>query len=194
MEKIIVGIQARSSSTRLPNKSMMSLCGKPLWQWSYDTCSRVYKTVMLIPYYDPLKKSIIDHGADFIEGPLDDVLRRYELLMDIKNPDFIIRVTADCPLIDPIALAWLGHNNDYDYLIHQPLDGMDCELISKRLLRFICANANDTQREHVTTYIHDNWDTLMYKYRLSNYCKLKTSIDTMDDLILTERLINESLG
>jgi spore coat polysaccharide biosynthesis protein SpsF len=109
---VLIGIQARSTSTRLPRKCFEPLGGKRLLDHVIDSCHRAeryvnkntYKnnysasTALLIPEGDPLKKGF-GSQVNIVEGPEDDVLTRYAIAVEKYKPDYICRITGDCPLM-----------------------------------------------------------------------------------------------
>lgn len=150
---------------------------------------------LCIPYNDPIKKK---YGDDFpcVEGPEDDVLARYKILMDKNDSQYIVRVTADCPLMPSFIISkciTVGVMNEYDYLSNvdercrTSADGMDCEVISKRLLSHAFENAKDpSDREHVTTFMRRKSPDWAKQGTIINFIDLahiKLSLDTPDDLV-----------
>ena len=112
-------------------------------------------------------------------GDEDDVLKRYYDCATFFDADIIVRITADCPLIDPCLINWTlvyynGHN--YPYVCCAPVDGLDVEVFSYDLLKEAHENATTKEdREHVTPYMK----------RLT-----KISVDNASDLEKVRRIWN----
>ena len=106
-ERVIVVIQARMTSTRLPGKVMLPLCGAPLVQRVIERARRIPGTdgvCLAIPpgeVHAPLHIVAKQQGVDLAIGPEEDVLARYVGAADQTGAKIVMRVTSDCPLIDP---------------------------------------------------------------------------------------------
>lgn len=166
---MVVGaiIQARMGSTRLPGKILKTVLGKPLLALMLERVklSRSLDVVVVAvpdtPQNDELAALCEKCGVKVFRGSENDVLSRYYLAAKKFSIDPVVRLTADCPLIDPAlvdhALA-LYKKGNYDYFTNAidrtyP-DGQDIEIISFRALEEAHRKATDTHdREHVTTYI-----------------------------------------
>lgn len=206
INNVLIGIQARSTSSRFPRKSFAMLGDKPLLQHVIDACqkSAVYenkfsikkgtlvKVCVLVPYGDEISKSF---RANIIEGPEDDVLTRYVMAAEKTNADYIVRITADCPLIPPFLISkhiTAAVMNKHDYLsnvderIRTNFDGLDCEVISKEALAWLNENATDPKdREHVTTKFRrepPKWANVGHVVGYADFSDVKLSVDTPEDL------------
>ena len=204
--KVLIGIQARSNSTRLPNKAQELVCGHSVLTRVVQSCTSAAnkitekspataKLAILTPYHDPIAFEYRSQ-ADIVEGPENDVRGRYMVAVDRYQPDYVVRITGDCPLIPSntiISITLLAMNKRYDYCsnvderFRTSIDGTDCEVISTRLLRYAAEMATDPKdREHVTTFIRRNppdWSTngmVLNYFDLSDHRKL--SVDTEEDL------------
>jgi spore coat polysaccharide biosynthesis protein SpsF (cytidylyltransferase family) len=107
--KIIAAVQARMGSSRLPNKAMAAIMGKPM---AWRTMQRVMlsdafdpdNTVLSIPTgseNDALRYMAFHEGAQYVSGSEDDLLSRTLLTAQAFAADAVVRITADCPLNDP---------------------------------------------------------------------------------------------
>lgn len=209
-KKLAVGIQARSTSTRFPRKVHAIVCGSPVLDLVIDSVAesvRYVKTrygdmvsaenVLLVPSGDEITKEY-DDKIFIIEGPEHDVLARYKKLADTKGLDYIVRITADCPLIPSSVITNVikcGVMNNYDYvanffeadgeLFRLVPDGFECEFFSRDMLNWTFKNAVDKKdREHVTTLMRtypDGWNFGVVMPRVP-YTGEKLSIDTKEDL------------
>jgi len=106
-KKVLAIIQARMKSSRLPDKVMLDIQGKPM-------LTRVIERVRLARHIDrvvvattsgadedPIAELCLSNGIDCYRGSLQDVLDRYYQAARPHQPDIVVRITADCPLIDP---------------------------------------------------------------------------------------------
>lgn len=168
--KAVAVIQARMSSTRLPGKVLAPLAGLPVLGW----CVRAARQATLVDAVvvatsehesdDPVAEWCREAGVDIVRGDLNDVLARYVKVAQVTGATHLLRLTADCPLIDPrlcdevLALLEIG---GYDYASNAyprvwP-DGTDCEAFTAEALQRAHAQAvRADEREHVTSYIRNH--------------------------------------
>lgn len=203
-------IQARLGSTRLPYKVMADLGGRPMWEQVARRAARAAERVV-IATPDPRLAAVVRHPYDvYVGGPLevDDVLSRYYCAALAFDADPIIRITADCPLVDVGVLFQLvaeystGH---YDYVSvatgspggqfpdsalknehtgYRYPDGLDAEIFSLSALRCAWANALERdEREHVTPFIWRNPRAFSvgHIYALRELGHLRWTVDTQAD-------------
>ncbi|MBF0326067.1 MAG: aminotransferase class III-fold pyridoxal phosphate-dependent enzyme [Alphaproteobacteria bacterium] len=168
--KTIAIIQARQSSTRLPGKALMDLAGKPV-------IARVVAAAQAIPGIDKAVVATTDQPADDAlaawcaannvpchRGSEEDVLDRFLLAARAEQADIVIRLTGDCPLLDPwvagsVVALRAARKLDYASNIAPATwpDGLDCEVFTRAALESAAAEANrPMEREHVTPYLRDN--------------------------------------
>lgn len=190
-------IQARMGSTRLPGKVMKDLSGNPVLWHVIDRCKRarlIEKIIMATttnPEDDPLATYAESIGCPVFRGSSDDVLKRYCDAIDTFNGDPVVRITSDCPLIDPeiIDLVVAGLEK-YDYVTNVfertfPR-GLDVEVFTSSALHIAAQEATSQyDREHVTPYIREHPDRFSSKniampvaYHAAN-CRL--TLDTIED-------------
>lgn len=212
---VIIGIQARSTSSRLPNKGLRLMAGKPMTEWVIESClqSANYLNVkqtmydklsvdvrLLVPKGDLLKSTV--RGCVVREGDEHDVLSRYVDLMEDENPDFIVRVTGDCPLIPDHVISHMvstSVKNSFDYMSNvdedcrTDLDGIDCEVMSKRALAWLNTHAIEAkEREHVTLKLRRDpppWARNAFSIGNFDFGNLKFSVDTEEDFKRAEAQI-----
>ncbi len=209
--KVLIAIQARSSSTRFPGKAFATINGQPMISCVLRTCKAAARhltdtlgipthAAILIPTGDRLKQALDD--IQIIEGPELDVLERYRLAVDLLNPGFIVRITGDCPGIKSFIitrLVTLAITNDYDYVANVDerfrtmIDGHDCEVISRRLFEHTASTATDAyDREHVTTMMRRSppeWARSAHALTLEDLSGIKTSVDTPEDLVVARQML-----
>lgn len=160
-------IQARISSTRLPNKILAPIAGKPM---IFRVCERAKRIVgvnrVVVALGDgdvaAIQAMVRPLGVTVMQGPRDDVLSRFTLVATATNAQTIIRITADCPMLDPAISSRVLHkfqSGAYDYVsnvLPSPSwpDGTDTEVLSRACLNQISDWATDAvDREHVTLYL-----------------------------------------
>ncbi|MDB4024204.1 glycosyltransferase family protein [Flavobacteriaceae bacterium] len=209
--KTVLITQARSGSTRLPGKILMKINGESLLDIHLkrlSKCNNVSKIIVATtdkPEDKVIYDYAIDRGLNSFRGSESDVLDRFYQAVRNEKPDWIVRVTSDCPLIDPFLVDKLinfAHNNNRDYcsntLIENYPDGQDIEVFKFLALELAWKNANlPSDREHVTPYIRNNSDfkgaslftALNYPFA-SNYSKIRMTVDEPRDFDLIKVLIN----
>jgi spore coat polysaccharide biosynthesis protein SpsF len=177
-------IQARRGSKRLPDKIMKPLSGKPiLWhvveRVSYskliDGVVVATTTNRIDDIVDELCKK---NNFSLFRGSEDDVLDRYYQCAKEYNIKNIVRITADCPLIDPNVIDIVIQyflDNKFDYVSNriEPTypDGLDVEVFSYETLEKTWKETTlPSDREHVTTYIENHPE----RFKISN---VKQNID-----------------
>lgn len=212
-KNILIGIQARSTSHRLPRKVFAEIDGRPMLDHCIDACRRsadylnryTYKTgiavhvCLVVPEGDELIAHW-RHKIQIVEGPEDDVLSRYYGAFETFYPDWIVRVTSDCPLLPPFVISKhikLAVVNNLDYLsnvdprFRTALDGADCEVVSAKMLKWMDANAKPgREREHVTMTARERpplWAKLGAVIGFFDESDVKLSVDTQEDLDMVRR-------
>lgn len=180
--KYLVLIQARCGSSRLPNKVLKELSGKTDLQWVIERVkrSRLIDDVMVITSIEknnlPLIELCAKIGTRIFVGAEDDVLDRYYQAARLLQPEYVIRITSDCPLFDwrylDTAIQEMAPDTDYLAEITESFpDGLDIEIIKFTALKESWQQANlASEREHVTQYIRKHPE----KYRQQNFeCPIK---------------------
>ena len=165
---ILAIVQARLSSTRLPGKVMAPILGEPMIVRQLErtrrarTLGKILVATSTDASDDPLAAMLESRGFPVFRGPLHDVLGRYaQAAATVENATHVVRMTADCPLIDPeiideaVRLA-LASGADYTGNVEQrtfPV-GLDVEVAAVGALRTAAAEAADAyDREHVTPFL-----------------------------------------
>ena len=138
--KYLVMIQARCGSTRLPNKVLKDLCGKPALQRMIERVqrSRLADEVMVVTSVNrenlPILSLCASIGIRVGVGAEDDVLDRYYQTAKLIKPEYVIRLTADCPCFDAelldLALQEMAEDTDYMGMTSESFaDGLDLEIM-----------------------------------------------------------------
>jgi spore coat polysaccharide biosynthesis protein SpsF len=200
-------IQARVGSTRLPGKVLEDLGGRSVLEWvvraaraatQIDTVIVATSTLAADDSVADLADSL---GVLVVRGSEDDVLSRFVAALDAHPADALVRLTADCPLLDPtlidaVAGAWSAAPTlDYvsTVLVRCLPRGMDVELVTARALREVDRIAVGHDRVHVTSRLYAEPTA----YRLLGVCvtpfanDLRVTLDTQEDLDLLRALVAE---
>ena len=210
--KTVLVTQARLGSTRLPGKILKKIQGKSLLEIHLDRlkkCNNISE--IIVATTTNIKDEIIynksiELGVNSSRGSESDVLDRFYKSVEYKNPDWIVRVTSDCPLIDPklvddVIAFTIKNNKDYvtNTLIENFPDGQDIEVFKYTALKKAWKNAIlNSEREHVTPYIRKNSDfnggnlftSLNYDCQ-SDFSKIRMTVDEIKDFELITILIND---
>ncbi len=204
--KIVAIVQARMGSTRLPGKISKPIRSKPmLWHIinrlkSVDEIDAVVIATSDLPSDDKVYEMATKDGITCFRGSETDVLKRFYDAAEMEKADYIIRITGDCPLVDPFTiknLIDLFFQEKYDFCgiacgagvskeknINRFPDGLDAEIFSFKVL----SEANNEavanlHREHVTPFIWQN--TERYKlgslYSKIDYSYLRLTVDNKED-------------
>ncbi|MFD2046674.1 cytidylyltransferase domain-containing protein [Ornithinibacillus salinisoli] len=208
--KVVAIIQARMGSSRLPGKVLKQVLGKELLTYQLERVSRskYMSDVIVATTNNNRDKEIVSlcKSLDILyyTGPEEDVLKRYYMAAQHVNADVVIRLTGDCPIIDPelidrITETYLLHNPKYQ-LVTNTLErtfprGMDIEVFSLQVLKEAHKQAvSKPDREHVTRYIvnHPESFSLLNVSNSRNDSHYRWTVDTMEDFILIKKII-ESL-
>ncbi|WXR62336.1 GNAT family N-acetyltransferase [Peptostreptococcaceae bacterium AGR-M142] len=206
-------IQARYNSTRLKGKVLKNILDKPLLYYSVKRSSlskyadKVIVAISNSDDDDKIKLWCDENNIISYVGDEHNVLRRYYEAAKENNLNTIIRVTSDCPFVDPkiidmLILEFL--NFDYDYISNRVVErtwphGLDVEIFSFEALKKAYNEAVlDIEKEHVTSYILKNKDIFRAKESKldKNLSNFRLTVDYEEDFelskILLENLIKKS--
>ncbi|WP_078430397.1 cytidylyltransferase domain-containing protein [Alkalihalobacterium alkalinitrilicum] len=176
---ILAILQARISSTRLPGKVLQPILGTPMLLRQIERVSRSNTINQLIvatsndPSDDPIEKVCIENRIKYFRGSLENVLDRFYQAALPFSPSNIVRITGDCPLIDPNLLDNIVKfhlDNQFQYTsntIEQTFpDGLDIEVFEFFCLKKAWEEAElPSQKEHVTPFIYQNKD----RFKVGSY-------------------------
>lgn len=209
MEKNIgIIIQARINSTRLPKKVIKKIEGKTVLEHVISRLKMVKKnSLIILATTDKKEDDILERIAKtqkiaVYRGSELDVLDRFYRAAKLLNIGHIVRITADCPLIDPEIVEKtidFYQKGKYDYVSnsHPPTfpDGMDVEVFSFRALKKCWEEAKlPEEREHVTFYISKNLDifkTGNYSAKNKDLRDWRLTIDQEEDMVLIKKIYKE---
>jgi len=207
--KVIAITQARTGSTRLPGKVFETIANKPLLQLHLErvkaakTIDQVVVATTDLDRDDAIETAVIDWGFAVSRGSENDVLSRFYHAAQPLAPDYVVRVTSDCPFVDPelidrIVQHTIEQNVDYcsNTLVEHYPDGQDIEVMTFRALAQAYREAKlASDREHVTPYIKRN-STAMGKGLFkavnygceANYNAVRMCVDEPRDLLVARAL------
>lgn len=202
-------IQARMTSSRLPGKVLADIAGRPMLGRVVERVrlasrlDRIGVATSTDPSDDPIAWYCAALGVDCFRGSLRDVLHRFHQAAAWMQASRIVRITADCPLIDPEIIDQVvdrHRSGSYDYTTNADPpsfpDGLDAEVFSSDALEEACHNASlSSDREHVTSYLRSHPD----RFRLgvvtheTDLSAHRWTVDTLDDLAFV-RAIYHGMG
>lgn len=201
-------VQARMGSSRFPGKVMASLAGKPVLQHVLERCAKIPGVdvlVLAVPDEDAgnvLATLAQEHDAYVFLGSEQDVLSRYLGAARMASADVVMRITADCPLIDPDVcgdvLRLFQSSDEIDYasnvLPRTWPQGLDCEVFSMATLEWAAETATEPyDREHVTPIMQRLTESrranLTASYDASH---LRWTVDYPEDIEYLERILAEA--
>lgn len=209
---IVTVIQARTGSSRLPNKVLLSLCDKPLLIRMFERVNSAYLTNKIVVATstskedDLIEKLCEQENINCFRGNLNDLLDRHYQVGKLYNADAVVKIPSDCPLIDPriidkVFQTYIDNYNDCDFVsnLHPATypDGNDVEIMSFQAIENAWKNAKrKLEREHTTPYIWENPD----KFRIKNVAwdigkdystKHRWTIDYEEDYIFIRTVYEE---
>ena len=192
-------IQARMGSTRLPGKVMKELKGKAVLWHDIQRIkqSKMIDDIIIATTTEKQDKIIyekaLEWGVKAFRGSEEDVLKRYYDAAAENDVDTLVRITSDCPLIDPQVIDEIikyYNDNDYTLVTNAGSDlekrtyprGLDTEVFSFNVLEEAFNKAEKKyQREHVTPYIYENYDDIFYYKNDKDLSNYRLTLDTKED-------------
>lgn len=208
LRKVMI-IQARMGATRLPGKPMKNVLNRPLLSYLIERVTRTKKIDQVVvatttnPKDDEIFCYCQKHGVACIRGSENDVLDRYLQAAQAYAADVIVRITADCPLIDPdvideVVSYYLDNQPKFDYVANTITRtyprGMDVEVFSRQALEEAAVKAIASEdREHVTPYLYRH----PQKFKIGSVVKEKDdsryrwTVDTVEDFTLISKILEE---
>ena len=204
---VIIIVQARMSSTRFPGKVLKEVLDKSLLSYQLDRLKLVRNVTEVVVATttnkadDAILQFCKEERVPIFRGSEDNVLERFYLTAKAFDADLIIRISGDCPLIDPsivddIIYHYINNFPNYDY-VSNTLDrsfprGMDTEVFSMQALSEVYQNAQtDAEKEHVTPYIYQHPElfklgNFSHSWDFSNY---RLTVDTEEDFELIKKIL-----
>lgn len=206
MKTVLVN-QARMGSTRLPGKVLKPVLGKPLLSYQLERLQRISSLDDLViattthPSDDELQNYCHQNNVSCFRGSEENVLSRFLQVAEDHNADVLVRVTADCPLIDPdvcetVIQTFFKKQSEYDY-VSNCLErsfprGLDTEVFSVEALKKAHGLIKEQKhREHVTSYFYQNPDVFRCFNVASekNHSSYRWTVDTKEDFYVIEEIL-----
>lgn len=204
--KVVAIIQARMGSTRLPGKVLLDLSGEPMLVRVVNRCRRATTVdqVIIATTTETRDEAIVDlcdsRGWACFRGSEDDVLDRYFQAARKHHAEVVVRITSDCPLIEPeiidLTVREFLQDGTLDYVSNTlpPRTfprGLDVEVMTfKALERAWQEDGNPAWREHVTPYIYHHPEEFALRTVTNDhdYSHMRWTVDTPEDLAFARRV------
>jgi glutamate-1-semialdehyde 2,1-aminomutase len=203
--KTVAIIQARYDSSRLPGKALLPIAGRPALAWTVAAAHAVPGANAVVVATscesgdDPIARWCEEHAVDCYRGSKHDVLSRMAEAGARAGADIVMRLTADCPFLDPqicCQVLYLLKKRDLDFAsnAHPSTwpDGLDCEVITRGALERAVAEAKlPSHREHVTPYLRANqtiFRQLILRCPISGLNEERWTLDTPEDLVFLDKV------
>lgn len=208
-QKVNIIIQARMGSTRLPGKILKPIMGRPMLDYLIERIHRVDTPHTLIiatttnPQDEAIESFAKKENIKVFRGSEEDVLDRYYQTCCAYPAEIIVRITSDCPLIDPAIVDHAIHllqnsKTPVDYISNTQQRsfprGMDVEVFTFAALKAAANEATSAyDREHVTPFIYNQPE----RFHLANFAhtpdisKYRLTVDTPEDFLLISKIFEE---
>lgn len=207
MRRVII-VQARMGSSRLPGKVLADVAGRPMLEQQVRRLQHCHSADDIVVATsssandDPIVPVAEKAGVRWFRGNEHDVLGRYRAAAAEAHADIVVRITADCPLIDPEITDLVidrASSGAYDYtsnvLRRTYPKGLDVEAFpADVLIRVDRLATSKAAREHVTWFIHNERPDLFIASSIedsSNFSHLRWTVDTAEDLEYVRRLYHQ---
>jgi len=205
---VAVIAQARMGSSRLPGKTLESLGSATVLDWvvtrsqSAEEVDEVIIATSNDPIDDPIEHRCRALNITCVRGDSIDVLDRYRVALFETDADEIVRITADCPLLDPDILDLsieTRRKHDLDY-VSTSLDGryprgFDVEVVRRSVLETTATEATDPdEREHVTLFVYRRPERFTCAPVVcpswARHPELRITVDELPDLDVVRRIVD----
>ena len=203
-DQVAVILQARTGSSRLPGKVLAELAGRPMLEFLLERlmrCDSVDRCILAtteLAEDDCLAELGDSLGLTVVRGSQQDVLSRFVLALEHTAAPIIVRITGDCPFVDPGLLGemikeFCSKEIDYYSNCVQPTypDGLDIEIFTRRVLLLAQAECSDpVQREHVTPWIRE-FDSCQIGHKRNHfdYSSMRWTVDEPEDLHVVRAVV-----
>tara|TARA_B100001778_G_scaffold235278_1_gene196137 strand:+ start:7258 stop:8001 length:744 start_codon:yes stop_codon:yes gene_type:complete len=202
---VIAISQARTGSTRFPNKILQKVNGESLLSIHIRRIKNSKKiNFIIIATTNKKGDDVVEDEANNLSvkcfrGSEEDVLDRFYQAAKPYNPDYVVRLTSDCPLIDPNLIdkiIKIAIKSEVDYcsntLVESYPDGQDIEVFSFSSLEKAWNESKlNSEREHVTPYMKKNLKTLNIHSNNMNYNKVRMTVDVPPDFQVIKKMIKK---
>ncbi|MGK5093315.1 glycosyltransferase family protein [Deltaproteobacteria bacterium TL4] len=196
-------IQARMTSTRLPGKVLKTVLGRPVIDYLFQQLNHVPSLNIKVlatttnPADDPLVEYAKTHQIPCFRGSEQDVLERYYQAACQFGIQHVVRITSDCPLLDPriceqVIQKYMNESIDFVHTGETVAEGLDCEIFTFKALETAYQTARlKHEREHVTLFLH-NHPELFKKITFHNPTDdshYRFTIDEPEDFQVFEKIV-----
>jgi spore coat polysaccharide biosynthesis protein SpsF len=216
--RVVAIIQARMGSTRLPGKVLKPILGKPMLVHIVERLRKVAKINEVVvatseeKINDSIRKICEENKISCFSGSENDVLDRFYKAARVHKANVVIRITADCPLVDPAlidkVLTLFLRSKNYDFIGvatgagvadkkfdgYRYPDGLDTEVFSFSVLETAWREAKEPlEREHVTPFIWkrpNRFKLGSYKSDI-DYSKMRWTVDNQEDFEVVSAIYAE---
>jgi len=200
---LVAIIQGRMGSTRLPGKILMEVMRRPLLSYQIErlrlskSITRIVVATTTNAEDDPVVELAQGEKVEIYRGSEHDVLDRYYQAAKTLSAEHVMRLTADCPLIDidvcdRISNEYFTSGSDYVHTGETFAEGLDCEIISFEALERSWKEAKlKSEREHVALYIRNHRDQFAFKIveNETDDSKYRITIDEEADFHVVEAIL-----
>lgn len=200
-------VQARMTSTRFPGKVLADLMGEPMVLRQLERIARsaLIDHIVLATSSDPtddvLAEVVAKNGIAVVRGDLNDVLHRFIQVINVYDPNVVVRLTADCPLaspqvIDKVIEHFRSSHADYVSNTMSPTypDGLDVEVVKAEVLRKVAELSNDAaEREHVTLGVYRRPELFKIENveNETDLSNLRWTVDTEEDFEFIQKIYED---
>lgn len=201
--KIVALVQARMGSTRLPDKVMKPINGIPMIELLLSRLSNAQQLdqIVVATSVDKRNQPLVEHirklGYGCEQGSENDVLDRFVQAARAHQADVVVRITGDCPLVDPelvdeVIRRFKSANVDYFSNVAPPTypDGLDIEVCTFKALEQACRETNKPfDHEHVTPYLRESgiFKTAAMQHS-QDLSALRWTVDEPADFVVIEKI------
>ena len=206
-KKSLIIIQARMNSKRMPGKVLRNLKNVPTLKWLIEAAKKVnFENKIVVGTSSETSDDILvewckTNKIDFYRGSLNNVLRRFVEISNKFKSEIIVRLTADCPFIDPKVidqLFYLIKKRSVDYVSNTQNrswpDGLDCEVFTRSALLKCYKNAkNKEDLEHVTRYFYNNknqFKCINLPFPIGDFSNIRITLDDYNDYKILKKMAN----
>lgn len=200
-QKVVAFVQARMGSTRLPGKHLLSLLDEPMLSRLFErlkgakTLDQIVLATTTEPKDDCLAELAVANKIPFFRGSSENVLERFYQASRLFPGEIIVRITADCPLIDPALVDktvdyFRTHRFDYVSNTQSYPRGMDTEVFSRASFEKVYNSAKTpAEKEHVTPFYYRHPELFklgsLPKQTIPPY---RLTVDTQEDFLLVSHI------
>lgn len=207
-KRVVIILQARMGASRLPGKPLKKVLGRTLLSYQLERLRRSHSASEIVvatttePQDDQIAEFCNSENIPVYRGSPLDVLDRYYQAAKLFAADYVVRVTGDCPIIDPeivdqVIDYYLGQLPKFEYLsnsiVHTYPRGLDVEIFSFALLERAHINAKlPEEREHVTLHFYTHPESFSVGNVASNkdVSHHRWTVDTMEDFELISKILS----